>query len=207
MAEGGGAATGELAKPPAALDLARDNSGQPATARARWGDALFQGASAAVVAVFCYSTARLVPRLPEAYWAPIAALVVLYPDREAAKKAALQRFVGTLLGSAIGWGGAVWWHHRALILGLAILLAVALCHVLRLEAASRLCAVSVTVITVIPHAEPAFWAALHRFAEVSYGVACAMAYTVLVDPILRRYRNASRSETLILVPDPPPPGN
>ena len=168
-----------------------------------WGDALFQGVSAAVVAVFCYSTARLVPRLPEAYWAPIAALVVLYPDRQATKKAAVQRFVGTMLGSAIGWGGAVWWQHRMLVYGLAILLAVAVCCVLRLEAASRLCAVSVTVVTVIPHPEPALWAALHRFAEVSYGVACAMGYTLLADRILPRYRRGPRSENMVIASDGP----
>jgi hypothetical protein len=64
-----------------------------------WRAALFQGASAAIVAVFCYSTVSLVPALQESYWAPIAAVVVLYPDREATRKAAIERFVGTIVGS------------------------------------------------------------------------------------------------------------
>ena len=52
-----------------------------------WRAALVQGTSAAIVAVFCYATIRLVPSLQEPYWAPIAAVVVLYPDREATRKA------------------------------------------------------------------------------------------------------------------------
>lgn len=44
---------------------------------------------------------------------------------------------------------------------------VGLRHLLRLENASRLCAVAVTVITLIPLAEPAYPVAFHRFVEVS----------------------------------------
>jgi uncharacterized membrane protein YccC len=155
-----------------------------ATARTRsaaWRAALFQGVSAAAVAMFCYVTVNLVPSLRETYWAPIAALVVLYPDREATKKAAIERFVGTVIGSLIGWGSAEWWHQNVLFYGFAVLVAVGLCYLLRLENASRLCAVAVTVITIIPRHEPAHLVALYRFGEVSYGVVCALAYTILAD--------------------------
>jgi uncharacterized membrane protein YgaE (UPF0421/DUF939 family) len=158
------------------------------TGRASWRTALFQGVSSAVVAVFCYSTIRLVPALPEAYWAPIAAVVALYPDREATKRAAIERFLGTLIGSLVGWGGAAWWHHDVLLYGLAILVAVGLCYLLRLENAARLCAVSVTLIAIIPRAEAAHLVAFHRFVEVSYGVACALLYTLAVDSVRHRWR-------------------
>jgi uncharacterized membrane protein YgaE (UPF0421/DUF939 family) len=136
--------------------------------------------------MFCYATANLVPSLTETYWAPIAAVVVLYPDRETTKKAAVERFVGTVIGSLIGWASAAYWHQNVVLYGLAILVAVGFCYLLRLENASRLCAVAVTVITVIPRAEPAHLVALHRFVEVSYGVACALLYTVVVDIVRRR---------------------
>jgi len=148
--------------------------------------ALVAGVGAAAVAVFCYSTARLAPHLPEAYWAPIASLVVLFPDREATKKAAMQQLIGTTIGSLIGWAGATLWHHHVLVYGLAVFMAVATCCLLGLEPVSRLCAVAITVITIIPRAEPAYWAAFHRFIEVSYGVTCALAYMMLVDQIRRR---------------------
>jgi uncharacterized membrane protein YccC len=154
--------------------------------------ALFHGASAAVVAVFCYTTVRWVPSLQETYWAPIAAVVVLYPDRVATKKAAGERFIGTLIGSLIGWASASWWHQNVVLYGLSVMVAVGLCYLLRLENASRLCAVAVTVITIIPRAEPAHVVAFHRFVEVSYGVVCALVYTVAVDLVRDRWRRRLR---------------
>ena len=49
--------------------------------------ALFHAAGTAIVAVLCYATAVRLPWLREAYWAPIAAIVVLYPDRVETVKA------------------------------------------------------------------------------------------------------------------------
>jgi uncharacterized membrane protein YgaE (UPF0421/DUF939 family) len=149
---------------------------------------LFHGLSAALVAVFCYSTVGLVPSAREVYWAPIAAVVVLYPDRQATKKAAFERFIGTAIGSLIGWGSATWWHQNALLYGLAILIGVALCYLMRLENAARLCAVAISVITLVPRQEPAGPIAFQRFVEVSYGVGCALVYTVAVDVVRRRWR-------------------
>jgi uncharacterized membrane protein YccC len=159
-----------------------------------WRAALFQGASAAVVAVFCYSTVSLVPALQESYWAPIAAVVVLYPDREATRKAAIERFIGTIVGSLIGWGCATWWHQSIVLYGLGIAVAVGTCYLMRLESASRLCAVAVTVITIIPRRGPAYEVAFHRFVEVSYGVVCALAYTAVVDLVRRRRRRVAEPE-------------
>jgi uncharacterized membrane protein YgaE (UPF0421/DUF939 family) len=170
------------------------NATDATTSKLAWWAAILHGVSAAFVAVFCYSTARLVPSLPEPYWAPMAAVIVLYPDREATRKAAGQRFLGTAIGSLIGWGGAAWWDGNILRYGLAILVAVGLCYLLRLEAAARLCAVAVTVITLIPRSESAPLIAFHRFVEVTYGVACALVYTVSMDRA-RRYRRGGRGLT------------
>jgi uncharacterized membrane protein YgaE (UPF0421/DUF939 family) len=148
--------------------------------------ALRQGAGAASVAVLAYVTAGLVPSLTETYWAPIAAVVVLYPDATETRKASLDRFFGTVLGSVVGWGCASVWQGHILIYGLGVLLAVGLCYLLRLENASRLSAVAVTVITIIPRAEPAYLVAFHRFAEVSYGVLCALLYTLAVEKMSGR---------------------
>jgi uncharacterized membrane protein YccC len=155
-----------------------------------WRAGLFQGASAAIVAVFSYSTVSLVPALQESYWAPIAAVVVLYPDRAATRKAAIERLIGTIVGSLVGWGCATWWHQSIAVYGLGIAIAVGTCYLMRLENASRLCAVAVTVITVIPRPGPAYAVAFHRFVEVSYGIVCALAYTAVVDRVRRRRRHA-----------------
>jgi len=137
------------------------------------------------LAVFCYFTVTLIPSLREPYWAPVAAVVVLYQDLEATKKAALARFFGTIVGSLIGWGSAVVWHHDLLVYGAAVLVAVALCYLVRLESAARLCAVAVTVITLVPHTEAPHLVAFHRFVEVSYGVGCAVFYCELTGRLRR----------------------
>jgi uncharacterized membrane protein YccC len=162
--------------------------GSPETSwKASATSALFRGVSTAIVAVFCYVTTRQVPFLREPYWAPLAAVVVLYPDRAATRKAAVDRFLGTLIGCLVGWASALEWRGNVLFYGLAVLVSVALCDVLRLEAASRMCAVAVTVITIVPHHEPAYMVALFRFVEVSYGIACAMGYRLSIDAVRRRW--------------------
>lgn len=150
--------------------------------------ALLYAVGAAAVAMFAYATASHVSALKEVYWAPIAAVVVLYPGVEATKKAGLSRFFGTTLGSLIGWGSAAWWHHNLLLYGVGVVIAVGLCYLLRLEDAARLCAVAVTVITLVPRTAPPHVVAFHRFLEVSYGVACALAYTMSVDWLRTRLR-------------------
>jgi uncharacterized membrane protein YgaE (UPF0421/DUF939 family) len=140
------------------------------------------------VAVFSYFTASFVPWLHEAYWAPIAAVVVLYPDGDSTRKASGDRFLGTIIGSLVGWACAVCWHKSLLVYGAFVTASVALCYVLRRENASRLCAVAVTVITLIPRAETASMVALHRAIEVTYGVACALAFTAAIEAGGRRRR-------------------
>jgi uncharacterized membrane protein YccC len=153
--------------------------------------ALVYATGAAAVAMFAYATASQVSALKEVYWAPIAAVVVLYPGVEATKKAALSRFFGTTLGSLIGWACAAWWHHNLLLYGVAVVIAVGVCYLLRLQDAARLCAVAVTVITLVPRAAPPHIVAFHRFLEVSYGVACALAYTVALEWLRRLKHRAT----------------
>jgi uncharacterized membrane protein YccC len=154
------------------------------------GDQVAYSAGVAAVAVFSYATARLLP-LPEPYWAPIAAVVVLSPERGATRQAAGDRFLGTLIGSFTGWAGAAWWHEHLALYGLAVLVGVFVCGLLRLERAARICAVTTTVIILIPRALPPHLVAFHRFCEVSYGAACALLVTYLslgVQALRRRRR-------------------
>jgi hypothetical protein len=65
---------------------------------------------------------------------------------------------------------------------------------MRLQNASRLCAVAVTVITLIPRPGRPYEVAFHRFVEVSYGVVCALAYTVVVDLVRRRRRHVAEPD-------------
>jgi uncharacterized membrane protein YccC len=164
--------------------------GEANTKTPSWRSALYHGLSAALVAVFSFSTASLVASLREPYWAPIAAVVVLYPDREATRRAAVERILGTIIGSLVGWASAAWWHQNLAVYGLSVVVAVGLCYALRLPNAARLGAVTVTVITLIPRPEAAHLIAFHRFVEVSYGVACALAYTAAEDLVPKSWRGS-----------------
>jgi hypothetical protein len=55
-------------------------------------------------------------------------------------------------------------------------------------AAARLCAAAVTIIALIPFDAPPATVAWHRFVEVSYGVACALAYTAAVPCVVGSWR-------------------
>jgi uncharacterized membrane protein YgaE (UPF0421/DUF939 family) len=144
------------------------------------GKTLVHGVGAAFVAVLSYLTARRLPFLHEAYWAAMAAVVVLCPERGATMKAGVQQFFGSAVGGLIGWACASWWHQDVLLYGVAVLLAVSLCYLLRLPNAARLSGVAVTITTLIPSQATPAAVALHRFLEVSYGVACAVGYTAAV---------------------------
>jgi uncharacterized membrane protein YgaE (UPF0421/DUF939 family) len=147
-------------------------------ARLRYG--LMVGAAA----VGSYLTARLLP-LPEPYWAPIAAVVVLSREPAATRQAALQRLAGTLVGSAIGWAGAAFGHESVVAYGVAIFLGVIVCEGLRLERSGGICAVTTSVIMLIPRPLPAHLVALHRFLEVCCGLLGALVVSAVVDRLAR----------------------
>ena len=142
--------------------------------------ALYHGVGAALVAVFSWVTASRIPFMHQAYWASIAAVVSLYPERDATMKAGVQQFAGSAVGGVIGWASASWWNHNVFLYGAAVLLAVSVCYLVRLPAAARISRVAVTIITLIPFAAPPAVVALRRVTEVSYGVACAIGYTAIV---------------------------
>jgi uncharacterized membrane protein YgaE (UPF0421/DUF939 family) len=154
--------------------------------------ALIHAVGAACVAVFVYVTASRFPSLREAYWAPIAAVVSLYPKPSATERAGVQQLFGSAVGSLIGWASASWWHHEPWLYGAAVFVAVSLCYLLRCQNAARLAAVAASIITLVPYSAPPATVALHRFVEVTYGVACAMGYTAALEGIARLRRSRAQ---------------
>jgi hypothetical protein len=53
---------------------------------------LVHGMGAALMAAFSYVTASRIPIMHEPYWASIAAVLSLYPERDATMKAGVQQF-------------------------------------------------------------------------------------------------------------------
>jgi uncharacterized membrane protein YgaE (UPF0421/DUF939 family) len=126
-----------------------------------------------VAAVISMLLARTL-KLPEYYWAPISAIVIIQSTIDP-RSLAWQRFAGTALGAALAALIATFLPTNALVYAVAIFLCGVLCALLRFHGAYRFAAITLSIILLIAHQRPAWIVASHRFAEVSLGIAVALA--------------------------------
>ena len=136
-------------------------------------------ARTAVAAVTSLLVARLL-RLPEEYWSSIATLIVMQSTLGASLPVSAQRLAGTALGAAAGgliggyFGGNFW------SFGVGVFLLGALCVVLRVErSAYRYASITLAIILLIQRSIPAWIVALHRFMEVTIGIAVGLAISAV----------------------------
>jgi len=168
-----------------------DSSPEAPPLRAR----LVSGARQAVLtggAAWISYASTAVLGLREGYWAAISAIVVMQADSITTKSAARDRFVGTAIGGLIGWGCAACWHAHVWIYALSVGLTILICWLANIGTAGRLAAVAVTVIVLIPRAEPIWKVALFRFFEVSWGVAVAVVVSSAAGWLDRRRHTPSQ---------------
>jgi uncharacterized membrane protein YccC len=138
---------------------------------------LEHSARTAVAAVISLLVARLF-RLPEAYWASISTLIVMQSTLGAALPISAQRLAGTAMGVIAGGFAAAYFPGNALVFGIAVFLLGLLCAGFRVErSAYRYASVAVAIITLVPRANQAWIIAVHRFVEVSIGIAVGLAIT------------------------------
>jgi len=131
----------------------------------------------AIAAVAAMLLARLL-KLPEYYWAPISAIVIIQstiPPRTLG----WQRFVGTALGAAMGAALATFFRPSAVVYGLGILLCGMLAWLLRVGAAYRFAGIALSIVLLIPRARAPWIVGWHRFLEVSLGIAVALVVTTV----------------------------
>ena len=117
-------------------------------------------------------------RLPEFYWAPISTIVILLSTIDPLTLA-WQRFVGTALGAVVGAVIATFFSPSWWIYGLGIFVCGILSAVLRLASAYRFAAITLSIVLLIAHSRPPWVVAVHRFVEVSLGIAVALAVTLV----------------------------
>jgi uncharacterized membrane protein YgaE (UPF0421/DUF939 family) len=135
---------------------------------------LSYGAQTAVGAVLSYLVARLF-RLPEAYWAPMSTLIIMQSTLTAALPVSVQHFAGTALGAAVGAITAACFHESVWWFGIAVFLIGLLCVVLRIErSAYRYASITLVIVLLVPRSTSAQLIALHRFFEVSIGIAVGL---------------------------------
>jgi uncharacterized membrane protein YgaE (UPF0421/DUF939 family) len=140
--------------------------------------ALINSARAAVATVISLLLARSLLRLPEFYWAPISTIVILLSTIDPLTLA-WQRFAGTALGAALGAVIATFFPANWIVYGGGIFLCGILSAVLRLGSAYRFAAIAFSIVLLVAHERAPWIVAVHRFVEVSLGIAVALLVTAV----------------------------
>jgi uncharacterized membrane protein YgaE (UPF0421/DUF939 family) len=117
-------------------------------------------------------------KLPEFYWAPISTIVILLSTTDPLALA-WQRFVGTAVGAALAALIATFFHPTWIVYGLGIFICGILSALLRIGAAYRFAAITLSIVLLIAHNRPPWIVATHRFIEVSLGIAVALLVTLV----------------------------
>src|SRR5215470_8423984 len=129
----------------------------------------------AVSAIVSYLIARLFG-LAEAYWAPMSTLIVMTLTLSAALPTAVQYVAGTAVGATVGAVTDIYLHASVWTFGVAVVFVGLLCVALRVErSAFRHASVTLAIVMLVPRSTSARLVALHRFFEVSIGIAVGLA--------------------------------
>jgi uncharacterized membrane protein YccC len=129
----------------------------------------------AIAVVVSLLIARLF-RLPEAYWAPMSTLIVMQSTLDAALPISMQYFAGTAVGAAVGAVTDTYFHGSVWAFGAAVLFIGLLAVILQVERnAFRYASITLAIVILVPRSTSARLVALHRFCEVSIGLAVGLA--------------------------------
>lgn len=119
-------------------------------------------------------------RMPEYYWAPITTIVVMQSTLGAAWTISKQRFIGTAIGAATGAFLATCFGTNVVVFGAGILVSGLICASLHLERnAFRYTGITLAIILLITRPQAPWIVAVHRFAEISIGIAVGLAITAI----------------------------
>jgi uncharacterized membrane protein YccC len=133
----------------------------------------------AIAAVASLLIARLF-RLPEAYWAAIATLIVMQSTLGAAWTVSKERMAGTALGAATGALLATYTGSNVGVFGVGLFALGVLCAILRIDrSAYRYAGITLVIVMLIPRTNAPWIVALHRFVEISVGIAVGLILTAL----------------------------
>jgi uncharacterized membrane protein YccC len=138
---------------------------------------LIHAARTTVAAVASLLIARLL-KLPEAYWAAIATMIVMQSTLGAAWAVSKERLAGTALGATAGGLLATYAGQSVAAFGAGVFALGILCALLRVErGAYRYAGITLVIVMLIARTQPAWIVAIHRFVEISVGIGVGLALT------------------------------
>lgn len=133
----------------------------------------------ALAAVVSLEVARLM-KLPQAYWAPITAIVVIQSTVGAALKVSGQRFAGTALGAVAGALLSTHFGNSVIVFTAGVFALGLLSAALHIDrSAYRFAGITVSIVMLIPGGAPPWIIGLHRFTEVSVGILVGLLLTAV----------------------------
>jgi uncharacterized membrane protein YccC len=138
---------------------------------------LVHAAQTAIAAVVSLLVARLF-HLPEAYWAAITTLIVMQSSLGAAWTLSKQRLAGTALGAIAGALLSAYVGSNVWIFGAGVFVLGVICALLRINRnAYRYAGITLAIVMLVAHTQPAWIIAVHRFFEISVGIAVGLLLT------------------------------
>jgi uncharacterized membrane protein YgaE (UPF0421/DUF939 family) len=140
-------------------------------------DTLMVSLRTAVATVASLLLARTL-KLPEFYWAPISTIVIVLSTIPPLTLA-WQRFAGTAMGAALGALLATYAPNHWAVYGAGIFLCGVLTTIARHGGSYRFAAITLSIVLLIAHTRPPWVVAVHRFVEVSLGIAVALLITLI----------------------------
>jgi uncharacterized membrane protein YccC len=136
-------------------------------------------ARTAVAAIASMLIARLF-RLPEAYWAAIATLIVMQSTLGGAWTVSKDRLAGTALGAATGALLGTYFGTSMIAFGAGVFALGVLCAILRIErSAYRYAGITLIVVMLVARTQPVWIIAVHRSIEMSVGIAVGLVLTAI----------------------------
>lgn len=138
---------------------------------------LTHSARVTVAAVVSMLLARAL-KLPEFYWAPISAVVIILSTIDP-KVLAWQRFIGTALGAVVAALIASFLRPGWIVYGVGLFMCGILSALLRIGTAYRFAGITLSIVLLVPHVRSPWIVAIDRFVEVSLGIAVALLVAVL----------------------------
>jgi uncharacterized membrane protein YccC len=136
-------------------------------------------ARTAVAGVTSWYVATLV-QLPEAYWAVVSTLIVMQSTLGATLPVSVQRFAGTAVGATVGAATSGLFPGSIALFALDLWAVGLLASALRIDrSAYRYAGVTLAIVMIVPRSASPWLIAMHRFCEVSIGIAVSLIVSAL----------------------------
>lgn len=122
----------------------------------------------------------------QAFWSAITAIAVTQMSYVDTAHASRDQCIGAATGGVVGLAGVLVAGDTLTTYIVVVALTIFVCWLLNAGAAARLGAITATILTLVPHAGPAWEVAAIRLGQVALGTGCAILVSYVAGHIERR---------------------